>query len=462
MSPQRIRWLAVAAAVLVLLAAVLAWRKTVIILADGTAYTVTTRALTVGSAVRAAELELGPDDTLTPGGWTWLQNGLIIDLQRASQVVLRADGEEYSLVTTQRDPEALLTGFGVELGPEDRLLLVGERWALDAGLPYSPSLLLEVRRAVTITLEVDGDEVQFSSSAATLGEALAEEGYTLLDADRLQPAADAPLDGPIEAKLTPSQPIEISIGSEVFQLRSAAATVGQALAAAGIALQGLDRAEPAEDQPVPEDGDILIRRIYETVELSQAIITYDVEWVADPETEFGATSVIELGQNGVMAARVRVRYEDGEEISRDEEGEWVLVEPQTQISGYGSQIVVRTTVVDGVEIEYWASMEMYATSYSPCRSGVDKCLYGTSTSGVVVQKGVIATYLDWYRAAVGISLYVPGYGQGTIYDNNGAYYDGRPWIDLGYSDEEWVPWSGWVTVYFTTPVPASIPFFLYP
>jgi hypothetical protein len=155
-----------------------------------------------------------------------------------------------------------------------------------------------------------------------------------------------------------------------------------------------------------------------------------------------------------------VRFENGEEISRLEEGVWRLAEPQDQINGYGNQIAVRTTVIDGVEIEYWATMDVFLTSYSPCRSGVDGCLYGTS-SGLPVQKGVVGTYLDWYRAYQGGPLYVPGYGQAVIGDV-GAYPDGRAWFDLGYSDEEWVAWHHWVTVYFTTPVPDVIPYFLYP
>ncbi len=50
------------------------------------------------------------------------------------------------------------------------------------------------------------------------------------------------------------------------------------------------------------------------------------------------------------------------------------------------------------------------------------------------------------------TVFVPGYGPAKISDN-GAYPDGRPWIDLAYSDADWVTWGDWVTVYFTTPIP---------
>jgi len=117
--------------------------------------------------------------------------------------------------------------------------------------------------------------------------------------------------------------------------------------------------------------------------------------------------------------------------------------------------VLHTAVVDGVTIEYYRAVEVFVTSYSPCRSGVSGCLNGTS-SGLPVQKGTVATYLSWYRALKFATIYVPGYGPGTIGDV-GAYPSGDPWIDLAYSDADYVGWAQWVTIYFTTPVPAYVP-----
>lgn len=452
MSPQRIRWLAAGAALIVLLFALLSWQKAVVVLADGAAYPVTSRALTVSGAVSDAGVELGPEDELTPAGLSLLRSGLIIDVQRAAQVVLRADGQEYSLVTTERDPAALLAEFDIELGPEDRLLLAGESQTLDAPIPYSPTLLLEVRRAVSVTLNDDGQSLQFRSSAPSLGIALAEQGIDLLASDDLQPGPHTALDADLHVTLIRAQPVAIQLGDQHYELWSTAATVGEALAEAGVALQGLDVVEPAESAAVPEDGQITVRRIYETVSLTQQPIEFSTEWAPDPETEIDNYSVIQLGQYGVEAQRTRVRYENGAEVERQNEGSWTLVEPVTQIRGYGTDIVIRTAVVDGVTIEYWRAVTLYVTSYSPCRSGVpDRCYYYTSL-GDEVKQGVAAVYLEWWYPMGNHTVYVPGYGHAKISDV-GAYPDGRPWIDLGYSDDDWVPWGGWYTVYFTTPVP---------
>jgi uncharacterized protein YabE (DUF348 family) len=453
MSPQRIRWLAIFAALAVIIVGYLSLNRTVTILADGEAHIVTTKAITVGGALQAAGLSIGPQDSLEPASYALLSNDSIIAINRAAQVHLLVDGEQFSTISTDLDPKRILEDFGIELAEDDRLLLAGSPVPLNENISHSSLLALEIRRAQTLTIQ-DGDATsQILSSALTVGEALADAGVVLLLADRVEPGADSMINGDTSVKITRAQPLEIVMGDERIELRTAASTVGEALAEVGISLQGLDFSEPAEEQEIPGDRTIRVVRVQETVQLQTQSVPFTVEWQPDPETEIDGRSVIQLGQNGLRASSIRVRYEDGEEVSRVEETERVLSEPVTQISGYGTQIVVRSAVVDGVEIEYWRALELFATSYSPCRSGVEACYYYTAL-GDEVKQGIAAVYLSWWYAMGQHTVYVPGYGPAKISDN-GAYPDGRPWIDLGYSDDDWVSWGDWVTVYFTTPIPPA-------
>jgi L-rhamnose isomerase len=112
-------------------------------------------------------------------------------------------------------------------------------------------------------------------------------------------------------------------------------------------------------------------------------------------------------------------------------------------------------------------MKMYATSYSPCRSGVPgQCFNGTK-SGLVLQKGVIAVDPSTYDFLVGQKVYIPGYGNAVVGDIGGGSIIekelGIPrelWIDLGYTDNNYQEAPGWVTVYFLFPAPATIPAFM--
>ncbi|MBI9043866.1 MAG: hypothetical protein JEZ06_05230, partial [Anaerolineaceae bacterium] len=80
-------------------------------------------------------------------------------------------------------------------------------------------------------------------------------------------------------------------------------------------------------------------------------------------------------------------------------------------------------------------------------------------SGEPVQQGVIAVRLHWYLQMAGQQVYIPGYGFARILDVGGGI-PGEYWIDLGYSDEDYVSWHQYVTLYFLTPIPETIPWIL--
>jgi len=234
--------------------------------------------------------------------------------------------------------------------------------------------------------------------------------------------------------------------------------VGQALADARVALETLDYSVPSETSTVPDDGQIKVVRVREDVVLEKETIPFSTDYQPDPETELDQSSIITPGVEGIKVSRVRIRYEDGVEVSRQTDAQWQAQAPQNQVIGYGTQVVVHSGVVDGVTISYWRVVRMYATSYSPCTQGYDYCTTKTA-SGVTLQKGVVAVIVDWYRVMKGQQVFVQGYGTGTVADTTGGI-PGYNFIDLGYSESDFVPWHSWTTVYFLTPVPAYIPWIL--
>ncbi len=458
MTPARLRWLAAIALLLVLVAAYAFTTRQVTVLADGRAQVLSTRALTVGAALDELGVRTHREDVVQPARFMPLRNGIIIAVQRAARIQVRADGAWHTAVSSEKDPARLLAELDLTLGPDDVLLLAGQPLPEGSPLPDAPVIVLELRRAVAITLQVDGQTQQFRSAATTLGAALAQQGIELNLGDSLEPAAETALTGALSASLQRGRAITIMLADDTLTQYSAAASVGEALAQAGIALQGEDFSEPAEDQPVPPDGNIRVVRVTESVQLVQEIIPHQTSWQPDDSAELDTISVIQLGQDGVQASRVRVRFEDGQEVERQNEAERILVQPVEQINGYGTNIVIRTAVVDGVTIEYYRAVQVFATSYSPCRSGVpNQCFNGTSLGAGSPRRGIVATWYNWFIALGGHSVYIPGYGAGIIADV-GAYRDRSvPWIDLAFTDADYEPWATYVTMYFTTPVPPDVP-----
>ncbi len=234
-------------------------------------------------------------------------------------------------------------------------------------------------------------------------------------------------------------------------VRSAARTVGEALAEVNLSLQGLDYSVPAEDALVPPSGRIRVVEVRENVTYAQVPLPFETVFEPDPESEIDTQRIVQPGAFGLQAVRTRVRTEDGEVVSTEEGAAWVAVQPRPRVMGYGTQIVVRSLDTASGPIEYWRAVTMYATSYSPCRIFQDRCSSITA-SGATLRKGIAAVVPYWYWSMGGSQVFVPGYGVASILDTGGGI-PGRNWIDLGYEDDNYVNWHSWVTVYFLTPVP---------
>ena len=399
----------------------------------------------------------------------WLAISILLILvacQSTTQIpVYILDGDRiHTLYSSSRLPAELLDAADVTLGEADLLLFSGAPIALDEALPEATSYTLQVRRAVTLTIQQPGlEDLSIQTSALTVGQALDQAGFELYAADLINPPSDTPISGEMEVYYQPAQVLYITADGDTLEVRSAAATVGQALAEVGISLQGLDYSAPSDSEPVPADGEIRVVRVREMVSLTEKTLPYKADYQPTADLEIDQQAIIQVGENGLAISRVRVRYEDGLETSRQIESEAIIRPPQDEVTGYGTQIVIRTLQTPDGPIEYWRSLYVYATNYSPCNSMASRCYYNTA-SGKPVQKGVIGVKIPWYRIMRGQPVYVPEYGFATIEDN-GASFEDRYWIDLGWSEAEWAIYgsslySYWTTVYFLTPVPDAILYIL--
>jgi uncharacterized protein YabE (DUF348 family) len=364
------------------------------------------------------------------------------------------DGKQvHELHTDERIPAQLLAQANLTLAPSDRLLYQGIPVPLDQLLPTNASVL-QVRRASSVSLVTPDGQQTIQTAAFTVGEALDQLGLQLYAADRLDPPAETPIDGPLTVTYTPARQLTVNVEGNSLPIRSAASTVGEALAEAGIPLEGLDYSQPAESDPLPSDGQIKVVRVQESIQLIQKPIPYETTYQASDQVEIDHQQVLQAGQEGLSVSRVRIRYEDGQEVARQTESQSVVRPPTDRVVGYGRKIVTRSLDVPGGTIKYWRAVQAYATSYSPCRSDPNRC-YPSTSLGLPVKKGVISVNPTWYAYMVGQQVYIPGYGLATIADKCGGCV-GKPWVDLGYSDNDYQPWSETVTVYFLTPVPANI------
>jgi len=426
----------------------------VTLLIDGVTYPVSTMADTVADLLQEQAIVLQENDLLRTDVNAPLTDGMIVQIDRARPVNITVDDETTVILTTHENPYDVLRLAGVSLNPDDRIYVDGLEIAPGDLLAYPlPVSEIVIWRAIPVQI-LDGDVMlQINAIGETVGDALYEAGITIYLADRVTPEVSARLTPNMQIVIERAKPISIVVDGERTETRVSAETVGAAIAEAQIPLTGLDYTIPSEDTAILPGMLIQVIRVTEEIITEQDIIPFETVYQADASMNLDTRAVLQAGQNGIIERSIRVRYENGVEISREPAGEQVVQERRDQIIAYGTNVVIRTLQTPDGTIEYWRHLRMYATSYYPAELGGDNI----TAIGETLHKGIVGINprIIPYRTM----MYVPGYGVGMAADTGGPRTFSY-WVDLGYSDEDWVSWSRWVDVYLLTPVPETINYLL--
>ena len=475
----------------------------VTLVVDGQPQWLRTHQDTVAALLVDADLTLYPEDIVNPSLETALEPGLTVDVQRARPVYVSADGQSCLLRTHATSVEMVLQEARVSLGPYDEVVVEGE--LLFTNRPAEPALAgaltrsswpearppgsveirsasrladalavvpgrnsavanvepahITVHRAIPFALHEDGRTTALYTTASTVGEALRRAGLTFYLADGVRPGMGEPMTAGMNLYVDRSVPVVVHVDGRTLRTRTHRERVDEVLADLGIVLTGEDYTVPAVDAPLGEEAAIRIVRVSERFLIEQDPIPFESAWQPDPDLEIDQPQrVLQEGIPGVFERRIRVRYEDGQEVSRQVDGEYVAVPPTTKIVGYGTKVVVRTLDTPSGPIEYWRVIRMLATSYSAGTAGTPRTSpwYGRTATGMTMRHGIVA--VDPRVINLRSQVYVPDYGVGIAGDTGGAIKGRR--IDLGYDDDNLVLWYRWVNVYLLTPVPSRINYVL--
>jgi uncharacterized protein YabE (DUF348 family) len=318
---------------------------------------------------------------------------------------------------------------------------------------------IRVERAVPVTVQEGNEQpLHFYTTASTVGEALHDAGVVLYLADAVRPALSDPVEPDVYISIDRSTPVKVQVDGRTLRTRTHRLTVGEVLSDLSVTLQGLDFALPDLETPLEADQMIQVVRVREEILAEQEPIPFETTWAPDPELELDVQQLGQEGQPGVYERRIRIRYENDQEVERKVEAEWVVRPPTPRIYNYGTQIVLRTLDTSSGPVQYWRKIRMYATSYSAATAGKSPShpAYGITALGWRMRFGIVA--VDPRVVRLGSQVYVPGYGVGDAADTGGAIKGRR--IDLGYDDDNLRHWASCVDVYLLAPVPDNVDYTL--
>lgn len=428
--------------------------KAATLIVAGIGYQVQTRAQTVGDLLREFSIPLNEGDTVFPAAEATLSSAVVVRVDRARPVTITVDGIVKPVQTVFTNPTDILRMAGISVGAKDRVIIDGTVTHLNELLVWPvPVSNIAIQRAVPVKI-IDGSSVTtIETTSPTVGEALFEAGVTLYLADEVQPSLSSPVTADGVITIQRSQPISIVADGVTLDTRTQGTTVANALVGAGVVLGGLDYTIPADTTPLQPGMSIRVIRVTEKVDVQQAVLPFETVYQADAAMELDQKVILQEGQKGIRETNIRIRYENGIEVSRTEESSAVARAPINRVVAYGTNIVLRTIDTPDGPREYWRVLRMYTTSYHPAALGGDD----VTATGRKLTKGVVG--IDPKIIPYGTQLYVPNYGIGIAADTGGPRKF-KLWIDLGYDDSNWVSWSKYTDVYLLTPIPANIDYLL--
>jgi resuscitation-promoting factor RpfB len=431
------------------------------IVIGNTPRTIWTNQTTVAGVLHEAAIELASNDIVFPDQSEPIPEDQPISIELAQPLTIHL-GDQVIFHRTQSSSIADALGeVGILLEPRDGVWLNGIRVNQQTKLlravsdnANDPSVMQQVivERAVPIQIDDDGYVSTFYTTAPTLGEALNQAGLLVYLGDYIRPELGTQVEPGYQVYIRRSRPLNISVDGKIIHTRSRADVVQKLLAEEGIQLSGKDYSVPDVKTPLADGMTVQVMRVREESLIETEAIPFETQWQADPTTEIDDRDVVQAGVEGVKKRSILIRYENGREVRRTIDREWVDAVPTTKIINYGTKLVHHDlTLSDGSTISYWRKIRLHATSYTAATSGKARShpYYGVTYTGMQAGFGVVA--VDPKIINLRAKLYVPGYGPAIAGDTGGRIKGLR--IDLGYDESNLVLWYKWVDAYLLDPPP---------
>ena len=238
--------------------------------------------------------------------------GVVAYAQLSKSITLSLDGKATEVTSFAGTVGEVLEAEGIEVGEQDIV-------APSLTAAVSEGTRIAVRFGRPFELTVDGETTRHWVNATTVAGALAQVGQRYAAADlSLNRSATVGRDGLALQVVTPKR-IRIVVGARKQRRETVTAlTVEQALAELGVSYDDDDKVEPGLARAVGTGDRVVVTR-FRTVRRQVAGEPIGYATVEEPDDSMyeGESTVVEEGAEGARDATYRLRFRNGELVTRD-------------------------------------------------------------------------------------------------------------------------------------------------
>ena len=376
-----------------------------------------------------------------------VENTTTVNVRRGVELTVEEAGQEQTLVGYVGDTvERALEANNILLKEQDQV-------TPDRDTKLEGETQIQIRRACQVTVTADGKRQQLYLLGGTVEDAIRQAGVTLDDRDSANYDLDRPVFDKMNIRVARLTAFTVTADGETKEYKAAANTVQGALDKCGVTLGEDDRLNVEAGEKLTEGMEIVIQRVTKEKVTETESLPYDTEYQDTDELYYDESEVKTAGQAGEKEVTYQVTYVDGVEESREALSEKVTKEPVSEVilqgtkeypveeeeetpsapSGNGTGNAAGTfTDMYGNQVAYSSMLSGTCTAYSVPG--------GTTSLGWAAEYGVIAVNPN--VIPYGTKMYVTSpdgsvvYGYGVAGDTGGACMAGDIIADLCYNTIE--------------------------
>jgi len=206
-------------------------------------------------------------------------------------------------------------------------------WPFEKAWSYNPAQHV-------LAIDDNGYEYSLLTEAKTIGEALAEQKIALGKDDSVFPEKDAQLSSGMRVIIRRALPVTIKVDGEEMNVMSFAMTVEEAIRREGITLSRLDKVKPSKEDPLEENMVVTITRINVEEVTEEETIEFSIVEKDDPKLKWKKQRIEQEGENGTKDVKYRITYTNGKQSSKVKLSSVVTKEPVQKIIYNGTKIEV--------------------------------------------------------------------------------------------------------------------------
>lgn len=244
--------------------------------------------------------------------------------QAHKTVALDVDGTVRSVGTFAGSVEELLEAEGVTVGDRDTVSAIG---------PLAEGQEVVVRHAHQITVTDGEDESTVWTTALTADEAL--DTLAARDADVALVASRSGSRADLALELTPRGDVSVLVDGGDVSVDAAGRTLAEALTAAGITLNELDRVQVR--QSAAGDVEVVVTRVVTEHQIRMEPVPFGTTEQKDPDAYVGTETVVTKGVDGNRTIRERVTTVDGKVVTRKLVSDRVTTAPVNEVVKVGTK-----------------------------------------------------------------------------------------------------------------------------